>query len=114
MEWALAGIALAGFGFAATAIALAIQNGALRAERGKLDAALEGKTFALETLVESSRARADELAAVIEVRDERISALYAELESCGDDESRTRIAVDGIRLMLPTFEAEDAGDSGAQ
>lgn len=114
MEWALAGIALAGFGFAAAAIALAIRNGALVAEKGKLRADLEGKTLALEALVESSRSRADELAAVAESRNERIAALYDDLQTCGDPESRARIAVDGIRLMLPTFEAEDPTDSGAQ
>lgn len=113
MGWEFAAvtvIALAGFGFAATAVALGIKVGKQLAAAGELKVEL-GKA---NDSVDKSDVRIGELEQIIESRGERISSLYDELSTCGDAESRARVAVDGIKLMLPTWEDDyDATGGGA-
>lgn len=104
MVWAILSLALVGLGFAGTALALGIRNGVLREERAELVAGLASARLVIDT----SRRRINDLMAIADSRAERISSLYDELGKCGDDETRGRAAVAGIRLLLSDPEAEEA------
>ena len=96
-------LALAALAIAGVAVALGIRVGSLKAERDgfRLERDVALKAIKLHEQTETDLHR------IVRSRDREIRSLYEEIESCGDDDARSRAAIAGIRGLLSSMPEVD-------
>lgn len=101
---------LAGF-TSAKAISLALRAGDLRAELAREKFAGKALREALATALTELREEGERYAKILVRRKRELELLHADLDKCGDDASRGRAAVLGIKRMLSPETDDDGADS---
>jgi len=101
-------LALAAVAIAGVAVALGIRVGSLR---GEVAAFRLERDVALKAVKLHEKAE-ENLLRIVKSRDDELRSLYEEIETCGDDDARSRAAIRGIRGLLSSVpEADSEADT---